>query len=107
MSSKLVRGGHFFITATPDSSCTIANIYRDKWVQHHYPSHFQHFSATHVDILMGESRLVISDTVDLYKDSIYRKGNDDSSWLNAVDGGSVFEPHAYWGSMMTRLYIKL
>ena len=104
--------GYFFITATPDSSATVANVYRDEWVQHHYPSHFQHFSSTLVDQLFAELDFVLVDHIDLYRHSIYRSEKDDQTWLASVNGCKVRDAsendfskkHAYWGSMMTRLY---
>lgn len=103
--TKLVADdGYFFITATPDSSSTVANVYRDKWVQHHYPSHFQHFSSALVDELFAELDFVLVDHVDLYRHSIYRSDNDDSNWLATVQNKEQGKNHAYWGSMMTRLY---
>ncbi len=104
---KVKVDGYFFITATPDSSCTVANIYREKWVQHHYPSHFQHFNSSLVDRILGENGFIPFGVVDLYFDSIYRGGDDDSVWLNTVRGDGKGSAHAYWGSMMTRLYKKV
>lgn len=103
--TKLVADdGAFFITATPDSSSTVANLYRERWVQHHYPSHFQHFSSALVDRLLAECGFVLVDHVDLYRESVYRSGDDDRHWLRAVNGTPPEVQHAYWGSMMTRLY---
>jgi len=104
LTELVAEDGFFFITATPDSSSTVANMYRDKWVQHHYPSHFQHFSSALVDKLFAELNFVLVDHVDLYKNSIYRAELDDQYWLAAVKHAELGKKHAYWGSMMTRLY---
>lgn len=107
LTNLVAEGGAFFITATPDASCTVANEYRESWVQHHYPSHFQHFTSALVDRLLAERGFVLVDHVDLYRESIYRSDNDDTHWLRAVHGGAstlMEMRHAYWGSMMTRLY---
>jgi len=99
--------GYFFITATPDSSGTVANLYRDQWVQHHYPSHFQHFNSALVDRLLAENSFVPLAVVDLYQKSVYRSDKDDQVWLNTINGKESGGRHAYWGSMMTRLYKKV
>ena len=99
-------GGYLFITATPDSSSTVANRYRREWTQHHYPSHFQHFNTNLVDILMGENGLVPHGTIDLYESSVYRNDTDNAHWLSHCQGTMEGINHAYWGSMMTRLYRK-
>lgn len=104
LTSLVADDGYFFITATPDSSSTLANVYREKWVQHHYPSHFQHFSSALVDQLFAELGFTLADHVDLYKDSVYRSDSDDSSWLAVIQHDKPGQKHAYWGSMMTRLY---
>ena len=104
LTELVSEDGYFFITATPDSSATVANMYRDNWVQHHYPSHFQHFSSSLVDTLFAELNFVLEDHVDLYKHSIYRGDTDDENWLSTVQKGEPGKKHAYWGSMMTRLY---
>lgn len=104
LTDLVAENGYFFITATPDSSSTVANLYRDRWVQHHYPSHFQHFNSALVDSLLAECGFVLVDHVDLYRESVYRSADDDARWLRAVQGITAGEHHAYWGSMMTRLY---
>mgnify|MGYP001103994238 CR=1 FL=1 len=107
VASTISKDGYFFITATPDASCTVANLYRDAWVQHHYPSHFQHFSSHHLDELLGLVGMVPFAVTELYPGSPYREKNDDHEWLNALIDNSGNRAHAYWGSMMTRLYRKL
>lgn len=104
LTDLVAEDGAFFITATPDASSTVANLYRDRWVQHHYPSHFQHFTSALVDRLLAERGFVLIDHVDLYRESIYRSEDDDLNWLRAVKGIDSEMRHAYWGSMMTRLY---
>lgn len=104
LTELVAEDGAFFITATPDSSSTVANLYRDRWVQHHYPSHFQHFNAALVDYLLAERGFVLVDHTDLYRESVYRSDDDDLHWLRAVRGTAPEVHHAYWGSMMTRLY---
>lgn len=104
LTDLVADDGFFFITATPDASSTVANLYRDQWVQHHYPSHFQHFTSALVDRLLAERGFVLVDHVDLYRNSVYRKDEDDLCWLRAVHGVNEGSAHAYWGSMMTRLY---
>jgi hypothetical protein len=104
LTELVAEDGAFFITATPDASSTVANLYRDRWVQHHYPSHFQHFTSALVDRLLAERGFVLVDHIDLYRESVYRSTDDDQRWLRAVHGFNPGTPHAYWGSMMTRLY---
>ena len=104
LTGLVADGGALFITATPDASSTVANLYRDRWVQHHYPSHFQHFTSALVDQLLAERGFVLVDHVDLYRESVYRSDDDDLHWLRAVKGTVPEVHHAYWGSMMTRLY---
>jgi hypothetical protein len=106
-ASKISRGGYFFITATPDASCTVANRYRDAWVQHHYPSHFQHFSSHHIDELLGAGGMAPHAVTELYFDSPYREVTDDLNWLQFLSDTECDTSHAYWGSMMTRLYRKI
>jgi SAM-dependent methyltransferase len=104
LTDLVAEDGYFFITATPDSSSTVANLYRNEWVQHHYPSHFQHFSAALIDELFAELNFVLADHVDLYRHSVYRSAQDDENWLSTVQKRDPQKRHAYWGSMMTRLY---
>lgn len=104
--SKVKKEGYFFITATPDSSSTVANVYRSEWVQHHYPSHFQHFNSSLVDILLAENNFYPFAVADLYEKSIYRSEKDAAHWLEKVIYNKTPPSHAFWGSMMTRLYKK-
>ena len=104
LTDLLADDGAFFITATPDASSTVAEVYRDAWVQHHYPSHFQHFTSALVDRLFAEVGFILIDHVDLYRGSVYRSNEDDAYWLASIHGRETNMRHAYWGSMMTRLY---
>ncbi len=111
-------GGYFFITATPNGTSTCSILYRHNWVQHHYPSHIQHFSAHHFDYLCAEHGFSRVDSVDLYFDSPYKKPDDSTIFINSVkDNGLSFHKvpeaplnkklgHAYFGSMLTLLYKK-
>jgi len=118
ITEALKDNGYLFITATPNGVSTCALLYRHNWVQHHYPSHIQHFSAHHFDYLLAKSNVIRIDSTDLYYNSVYKKENDITFFTKAIhDENYTFKNslnnvdkkelrHAFFGSMLTLLYQK-
>ena len=115
LSQILTKGGYLFITATPNGSSPCATLYRHNWVQHHYPSHIQHFSSHHLDYLAALNNLIRVDSIDLYSDSPYKKDTDIETFCDSIQQGTIRYTnhcqdnlnslkHAFFESMLTILY---
>jgi 2-polyprenyl-3-methyl-5-hydroxy-6-metoxy-1,4-benzoquinol methylase len=115
--SRIVRSSGFvFITATPNGSSAAATLYRSGWVQHHYPSHIQHFSESHFDILFSLENFIRCSFDDLYFNSPYANPSLDLKRFrqsaetmqgNSEMLGDDSTRHAFPGSMLTLLYKKI
>ena len=119
LASKIRVGGCLFITATPNGSSAAAQLLRHNWVQHHYPSHIQHFSDFHIDYLLSRSSMLRLSAVDLYQDSPYFEESSALSIMGYVSTKEVSDLYSssgqedqalrvpFYGSMLTLLYKKV
>lgn len=115
LSSRLSKGGYLFITATPNGASPCATLYRHNWIQHHYPSHIQHFSSHHLDYLGALNGLERVDSIDFYTKSPYKSEKDVQVFVNSIQQGMIDYNglgqdslislrHAFFESMLTILY---
>jgi 2-polyprenyl-3-methyl-5-hydroxy-6-metoxy-1,4-benzoquinol methylase len=118
LSNMLSINGYLFITATPNANSPCATLYRHNWVQHHYPSHIQHFSSTHFDYLSAKNGLIRIASTDLYNESPYMNESDKKIFMQYVSkqfisfnqkNSEVIKDlsHAFYESMLTLLYRKV
>jgi 2-polyprenyl-3-methyl-5-hydroxy-6-metoxy-1,4-benzoquinol methylase len=118
ITESLKDNGFLFISATPNGVSTGAQLYRHNWVQHHYPSHIQHFSAHHFDYHLVKNNVIRVDSTDLYYNSIYKKESDIVAFSKFINKENYNFTncmsqdinndlrHAFFGSMLTLLYQK-
>ena len=118
LTDMLSEKGYLFITATPNGNSPCATLYRHNWVQHHYPSHIQHFNSSHFDYLSALNGLIRVRSADLYADSPYKKAHDDNIFISMVQNEQAHfnkvipeedkrMEHAFFESMLTLLFRKV
>ncbi len=113
VSKSLREKGYFYITSTPDVDSFSADLYRGKWNQFEPPAHLFYFSVKTLTRLVekfGFKKIIehhfYTQTPYANVTEDHKRILDDIQLLNNERQEEVEKSPAFWGNMMTVLYVR-
>jgi 2-polyprenyl-3-methyl-5-hydroxy-6-metoxy-1,4-benzoquinol methylase len=114
VSQLLKVGGYFYITATPNGSCFLADLYRDKWSLFHPVQHIWHFNPNTLSLICEKFSLKLLATDFPYLGTPYEDVKEDIKLVESSirqkerrsDAKLPLSP-PFFGNMMSLVFVKI